>query len=206
MLTPDSNGSWTVNDPWNDPNKSHEGPSCFASGLFGQQFTQNNRLQRTRFCTLATPSPNWANALTFTASKKLYKMRKMLFLLPYFLPGKARILIAHATARKTFNLGTYLAFQLHYAVLHARRAAKSLLVEEEFCTKRMQFYTRIFKLKYQASSSSSYLDKFLMRYVTRCWRKVWIRWRHTTTSLFIAFWLKVLQFLVLFQSKNSIVR
>ncbi len=99
----------------------------------------------------------------------------MLFLLPYFLPGKARILIAHATARKTFNLGTYLAFQLHYAVLHARRAAKSLLVEEEFCTKRMQFYTRIFKLKYQASSSSSYLDKFLMRYVTRCWRKVWIR-------------------------------
>ncbi len=60
------------------------------------------------------------------------------FLLPSFLPGKARILVAHATPRKTLNLGTYLAFRLHYAVLHARRAAKSLLVEEEFCTKLMQ--------------------------------------------------------------------
>jgi hypothetical protein len=79
------------------------------------------------------------DASTLTASKKLYKMRKMLFLLPYFLPGKARILLAHATPRKTLNLGAYLAFQLHYAVLHARRAAKSLLVEEEFCTKLMQF-------------------------------------------------------------------
>jgi len=34
MLTPDSNGRWTVDDLWNDLNKSHEGPSWFASGLF----------------------------------------------------------------------------------------------------------------------------------------------------------------------------
>ncbi len=34
MLTPESNGSWTVNNLWNDLNKSHEGPSCFAIGLF----------------------------------------------------------------------------------------------------------------------------------------------------------------------------
>ncbi len=66
-------------------------------------------------------------------------MRKMLFLLPSFLPGKARILIAHATPRKTLNLGIYPAFHLHYAVLHTRRAAKGLLVDEEFCTKPMQF-------------------------------------------------------------------
>ncbi len=97
------------------------------------------------------------------------------FLLPSFLPGKARILLAHATPRKTLNLGIYLAFQLHYAVLHTRRAAKRLLLEEEFCNKPMQFLTIIFKFKYRASSSSSYLDKFLMRYVTHFWRKLWIR-------------------------------
>jgi hypothetical protein len=39
----------------------------------------------------------------------------------------------------------------------------------------MQFYTIIFKFKYRASSSSSYLDKFLMRYVTHFWRKLWIQ-------------------------------
>jgi hypothetical protein len=84
------------------------------------------------------------------------------FLLPSFLPGKARILVSHATPRKTLNLGFYLAFQLHYAVLHTRRVAKRLLVEEEFYTKPMQFQTIIFKFKYRASSSSSYSDKFLI--------------------------------------------
>jgi hypothetical protein len=82
-------------------------------------------------------------------------------LLPSFLPGKARILVAHATPRKTLNLGAYLAFQLHYAVLHTRTADKRLLLEEEFCNKHMQFLT-IFKFKYRASSSSSYLDKFFI--------------------------------------------
>jgi hypothetical protein len=57
------------------------------------------------------------DASTLTASKKLYKMRKMLFLLPYFLPGKARILLAHATPRKTLNLFRQVHGELCYTLL-----------------------------------------------------------------------------------------